>query len=304
MSPALAPACSTPDAMTNRLAKHPRDRQQPHRVARCLAAIVVGLIIGIGPVHSASAQGRPAAADDAAENPQRRAAIRFLTDGDHPPFNYLDEDGTLTGLNVDLAKALCLELAATCDIQAKPWAELLPAIRRGETDAVVASHVATPGLMGDVALSDRYYATPARFVALKGSVFTDITPTGLAQRKIAVAKATAHEAYLKAFFRLSDIQLYENVELARDAVRNKTADLLFDDGIGLVFWLNGEASKLCCEFKGGPFTEPNYFGDGIGILLRRDDALLRTQVNGALKRLRDSGRIEELMLRYFPIRPY
>jgi polar amino acid transport system substrate-binding protein len=273
-------------------------------VALFFASIGLSLILATTLAPSVAAQGRKAASDETSENPQRRAAIRFLTDSDHPPFNYIDEEGNLSGLNVDLAKALCLELAATCDIQVKPWAELLPAMRRGETDAVVASHTATPGLLSDVAVSDRYYVTPARFVALKDSAFTDITPTGLSKRKIAVAKGTAHAEYLKAFFRLSDIQYYENAELARDAVRNKTADLLFDDGIGLVFWLNGEASKLCCEFKGGPFTEPFYFGDGIGLLLRREDQLLRTQINGALKRLREAGRIEELMLRYFPIRPY
>jgi polar amino acid transport system substrate-binding protein len=273
-------------------------------VVLVFASIGLSLLIATTAAPPTLAQGRTVSVDDTGDNPQRRAAIRFLTDSDHPPFNYVDEEGNLSGLNVDLAKALCLELAATCDIQVKPWADLIPTIRRGEADAVIASHVATPGLMRDVALSDRYYATPARFVALKERAFPDMTPTGLSGRKIAVAKGTAHAEYLKAFFRLSDIQLYENVELARDAVRNKTADLLFDDGIGLVFWLNGEASKVCCEFKGGPFTEPYYFGDGIGIALRRDDSLLRIQVNGALKRLRNSGRLEELMDRYFPIRPY
>ena len=38
----------------------------------------------------------------------RRAVIRFLTEGDYPPFNYLDEDNVLTGFNVDIARAVCL----------------------------------------------------------------------------------------------------------------------------------------------------------------------------------------------------
>ena len=92
--------------------------------------------------------------------------------------------------------------------------------------------------------------------------------------------------------------------MARDAVITGTADLLFDDGISLVFWLNGTASKACCEFKGGPFMEPRYFGDGVGILLNKDDPLLKPQINAALKRIRDSGRYEELILRYFPLRAY
>ncbi len=237
-------------------------------------------------------------------NAGRRAAIRFLTESEYPPFNYFDEDGQLTGFNVDLAKAICLELAATCDVQVRPWADLVGAVKRGEGDAVIASHTASARLLQDVAITDRYYHTPARFVGLKDTTGLDITPSGLDGKKIAVAKGSAHEAFLRAFFTLSKIQDYENADLARDAVRNRTADLLFDDGIGLVFWLNGEASKLCCEFKGGPFMEPRYFGDGIGILVQKDDSQLRLLLNSALKRLRETGRQEELMLRYFPLRAY
>ena len=33
--------------------------------------------------------------------------LRFVTDSDYPPFHYFDEEGALTGFNVDLAKAIC-----------------------------------------------------------------------------------------------------------------------------------------------------------------------------------------------------
>ena len=132
----------------------------------------------------------------------------------------------------------------------------------------------------------------------------DVTPEGLEGKKIAVTKGTAHEAYLRTFFRDSSIRAFETPELARDALISGAVDLLFDDGIALAFWLNGTASKACCEFKGGPFGEPKYFGDGIGIAVNRDDAQLKTLINAALKRLRESGRYEELLLRYFPLRAF
>ena len=53
--------------------------------------------------------------------PTRRVVIRFLTDSDFPPFNFYDEDGVLVGFNVDLARAICLELGTSCDIKARPW---------------------------------------------------------------------------------------------------------------------------------------------------------------------------------------
>jgi polar amino acid transport system substrate-binding protein len=234
----------------------------------------------------------------------RRAAIRFLTDSDYPPFNYYDEDNVLTGFNVDIARAVCLELAAACDIQVRAWTELLPALRRGEADAVIASHAINANALKAVDFTDRYYHTPARFAGKRGTERLDVTPEGLESKKLGVTKGSAHEAYLRAFFRDSSIRTYETHELARDALISGAVDLLFDDGISLAFWLNGTASKACCEFKGGPFGEPKYFGDGVAIAVPRSDPQLKTQINAALRRLRESGRYEELMLRYFPLRAF
>jgi polar amino acid transport system substrate-binding protein len=255
-----------------------------------------------GPRAYAQAPAERPEADDR-ELP-RRVAIRFLTESDFPPFNYLDDDNVLTGFNVDIARAVCLELAAACDIRARPWAELLPALRKGEADAVIASHTANPGLLKVVDFSEPYYFTPARFAAKRGLPALEITPEGLEGVRIAVAKRTAHEAYLRAFFRDSSIRTYETVELARDALVVGAVDLLFDDGISLAFWLNGTASKACCEFRGGPFLERKYFGDGIGIAVNREDAQLKGLIDTALRRLRLSGRYEELLLRYFPLRVF
>ncbi|MDR3494247.1 MAG: transporter substrate-binding domain-containing protein, partial [Ancalomicrobiaceae bacterium] len=46
--------------------------------------------------------------------PGDAGTIRFLTSGDFPPFNFLDSGGHLTGFNVDLARAICTVLSATC----------------------------------------------------------------------------------------------------------------------------------------------------------------------------------------------
>ena len=266
--------------------------------------LFVGLLTVIALVPPLAAQA-PAPEPETAERvPPRRVAIRFLTDSDFPPFNYFDEDNVLTGFNVDVARAICLELDAACDIQVRPWAALLPALAKGEAEAVIASHSATPNALRVADFTDRYYFTPARFAGKRAMAKLDATPEGLEGMRIAVAKGTAHEAYLRAFFRDSTIRAFESVELARDALTTGAADLLFDDGISLAFWLNGTASKACCEFKGGPFAEPKYFGDGIGIAVKRDDAQLKTMINSALKRMRESGRYEELLLRYFPLRVF
>jgi polar amino acid transport system substrate-binding protein len=56
--------------------------------------------------------------------------------------------------------------------------------------------------------------------------------------------------------------------------------------------------------RGGPFLEPKYFGDGIAIAVPKTDPGIRLLLNKALDRVRASGRFDELVQRYFPVRIY
>lgn len=234
----------------------------------------------------------------------RRVVVRFLTEGEFPPFNYVDDEGVLAGFNVDLARALCQELSAACDIKVRPWEELVVGLKRGDADAVIAAQVVTAKALADVEFSDRYFYTPGRFAGRTGSASQEINPDELDGVTVGVARGTAHEAFLRAYFRDSRIMLFENPELAREALQQSKVQLIFDDGISLAFWLNGSLARQCCELKGGPYLDPKFFGDGLAIAIARTDPQMRVLINDALKRVRENGRFQELVERYFPTRIY
>lgn len=231
----------------------------------------------------------------------RLTAIRFLTEEDYPPFNFRGPDGQPIGFNVDLARAICVELELTCTIQVRRFDTLLDALDENRGDAIVASLAVTPELRKRVAFTDRYYRTPARFVTTKGFPPGDVTPEQIAGRRVAVVSGSAHEAYLRAFFAETAIQSHPSLEAALAALKNGDTDLVFGDGIALAFWLNGKSSGQCCAFRGGPFTESRYFGEGVGIAVKRDNDPLRLALNHALFRLWEKGVIADLYLRYFPV---
>ncbi len=284
-------------------------------LALLLAALAMGALFAGGPLPvlaagDASAQAArkgaaPAApADEEADDQPLRVVIRFLTESDYPPFNFFDEDGQLTGLNIDLARAICVDAGVACDIKERPWDELLLALKRGEADAVIAGHMVTAKALKSVDFSTPYLHTPGRFAVRRDAEKRDITPGELESQRIAVIRGSAHEAYLKAFFRGSRIEVHPSSDSAREALASGKIDYMFDDGISLSFWLNGTLSRECCEFRGGPFLESRYFGDGIAVALPKGDAKLKEVVDKALSRLRESGRLDELVGRHFPHRIY
>jgi polar amino acid transport system substrate-binding protein len=234
----------------------------------------------------------------------RIQSIRFLTELDYPPFDYAGPDGNPAGFNVDLARLLCDEIKTTCTIQARRFDTLLDALGDNRGDAVIASIASTAETRKRADFTDPYYRTPARFVARDDSPIRDVLPELVEGKKIAVVAGTAHEAFLKEMFTEAEVRPYANAEMAREALRNKEVDLLFGDGIALAFWLNGTDSAGCCAFRGGPFLESRFFGEGVGIAVKRGNDLLRQALNWALFRQWENGGYTDLWLRYFPISPF
>jgi polar amino acid transport system substrate-binding protein len=234
----------------------------------------------------------------------RIGVIRFLTETDYPPFNYAGPDGTPAGFNVDLARMICEEIKVACTVQMRRFDTLVGSLNSNNGDAVIASIAETPEMRKQVDFSDPYYRTPARFVTRRGVEIDDVRPEALEGKRIAVVAGTAHEAYLKTLFTEAELHAYPNADAARAALKKGEVELLFGDGISLAFWLNGTDSAGCCEFRGGPYTESRFFGEGVGIAVKRGNDMLRQAFNWALFRIWEKGKFTDLWLRYFPISPY
>lgn len=230
--------------------------------------------------------------------------LRFVTEADYPPLNYNDEDGALTGFNVDLARAICRELEVNCEINALDWNNLVRSVQAEESDAIIASLAITPKTIEQVDFTDGYYATPAKFVTQSASKIADVTPEALSGSTIGVVKETAHEAYLQDYFTQSKIVSFANDEEVRAALKAGKVDAVFSDAITMMFWINGQDAEGCCQFRGRGFLESKYFGEGVGIAVAKGNIRLKEVLNYALARVRASGRFEELLLRYFPLAIY
>jgi polar amino acid transport system substrate-binding protein len=293
-----------------------RSARLPSRLAP-IAALLCALVPALTGAPVAAAQDGVASPRAAAVpgfwDPRRRPerpdlsriqSIRFLTEVDYPPFDYAGPDGNPAGFNVDLARLLCDEIKTACTIQPRRFDLLLEALTTNQGDAIIASIAETAETRRRLDFSDPYYRTPARFVARADSPIGDVVPELVEGKKIAVIAGTAHEAFLRQMFTEAEVRPYANALAAREALRNKEVDLLFGDGIALAFWLNGTESGGCCAFRGGPYLESRFFGEGVGIAVRRGNDLLRQALNWALFRQWEKGSFTDLWLRYFPISPF
>ena len=234
----------------------------------------------------------------------RRPTVRFMTEVDYPPFNFAGPDGNPVGFNVDLARMVCEELKVKCTVQMRRFDTLFDALDMNRGDAAIASIAVSEQTRRRADFSDPYYRPSARFVAPRDAPIDAITPEAIEGKKVAVVAGSAHEQYLRTLFTEADVRGFPDSDAAREALRRGEVDFLFGDGFALSFWLHGASSDGCCVFVGGPFVESRYFGEGIGVAVKRGNDTLRRAINWALFRIWENGRFTDLWLRYFPISPF
>jgi polar amino acid transport system substrate-binding protein len=228
--------------------------------------------------------------------------LRFLTTTDFPPFNFTDQADRLSGFHVDLARALCEELAmqARCQIQALPYGQLADALEAGQGEAVLAGIAVTPELRKRFRFTRPYLLLPARFLVDRQRRQDGAGAQGLFGRPVGVVEDTAHAAMLKAFF--PDIRAvpFKDRDSLMQALRDKRIDAVFADALQLSFWMQSPAAGNCCIFLDGAYLSEHHLGEGMTLMVAGKDAALAAALESGLGALSKNGRLEEIYLRYFP----
>lgn len=267
---------------------------------RAILALLFALAAG-----PALAQTLPYHADPSARDlvPNLSAvpSIRFLTTADFPPFNYRDKTGELVGFNVDLARAICADLAITCTIQAWPWEQAGKALEDGQGDALIAGLAMTPQNGATFDFSNIYLMLPGRFVTLKEQA-ASFDPAKADGKTIAVRKGTTHEEFVRRYLPGSKVAEFATEADALAAVAAVRADVYFGDAMRASFWLNDNPG--CCAFAGEPYFRPDLFGPGLAVAVPIGHDAVRNAINTGLVRLKRDGTLDDLYLRWFPVSFY
>ncbi len=230
--------------------------------------------------------------------------VRIGTEGAYPPFNYIDQQGNLKGFDIDIAKALCDAANFECEFVTQSWDGIIPALLARDYDAIIASMSITEERKRRVDFTEKYYQTPARFVKHKDRDI-EISDESLEGLSVGVQRATVSANFINDNFdNVLNIRSYATQEEANLDMVAGRVDLLFADAVVLqTGFLDSEAGQDY-EFVGPSYTDEQWFGEGIGIALRKGEDELRQAFNQAIADIRADGTYQEINDRYFDFDVY
>lgn len=226
--------------------------------------------------------------------------LRVGTETGFPPFSYLDENNELAGFNLDIGNVFCEHINVKCEWVGYDFDDLIPALRSGKLDMVISSMTITDERKEFVSFTDKYYMDTVRLLVSKDLDVSDDLKE-LDGKKIGVLNGSDADNYGQTVLAKQGIRIVgykTQLEIYMDIVTNNIQGTLADA-------ISVESSFLTksygedYKFVGEVYDDPKYFGDGIGIAVKKGNNTLVNQLNEAIKATRKSGKYQEIQSKYF-----
>lgn len=216
--------------------------------------------------------------------------LRIATEGAYPPFNSVDANGQLVGFDVDIAKALCAEMKANCEIVAQDWDGIIPALVANKYDAIIASMSITDERKQSIDFTNKYYSNYLAVIAPSGGV---TGPSDLNRKTVGAQRSTLASQWAEdQLMGRASIKLYDTQTAAYADLQAGRLDAMVSDIYPAMDWLTSVSGF---QLAG----EKIDISDQIGIGIRQNEAGLKAALNTAIDAIRTNGVYAEINAKYF-----
>ena len=206
------------------------------------------------------------------------------TAGDYDPFNFVNEDDEIDGLEREMGDELCRRADLECEWLLTDWETMIPDVMAEEFDVILAGMSITDEREESIDFTEAYYPpTPSVYVALAGS--GDEAAEG-------TVGVTANTIYSDYFTELG--RAFVSLDGSIDAV-----DAVLDGRVDAVLVDHGYGVEKLAEHQGQlAIVGPSVLLDrGLGMGVRKGSEL-KSKLNKALQSMKADGSLNALILEW------
>ena len=233
------------------------------------------------------------AADSLLDRINAKGTITVGTEGTYAPFTYHETDGTLTGYDVEVTRAIARKLGVTVEFKETQWDAMLAGLKAGRFD-LVANQVAltTPERQATFDKSEPYSWSGAMMLVRADN--DDIK--SLEDVKGRKAAQTLSSNYGELATKLqAEIVPIDGMAQGLLLIRQKRAELTFNDSLALLDYLKKNPDAGLKTAWQAPADEK--LGAGLIANKGNDEALAK--ISAAIVELREDGTLKKLGEQFF-----
>ena len=273
------------------------------RFSKPILAVAAFLaLVGCSNGQDKGAESTNSDANNTAETTEKKAdategnVLRIGTEGAYAPFNYTNADGTLGGFDIEIANAICADMQVTCEIVAQDWDGIIPGLKAGKYDAIVAAMSVTPERAQQVAFTDPYFSNALVFLAKKDSTFDPAKVTDINAHSIAAQRSTISSQWLENTYPKADMKLYDTLSNAFLDLGAGRVDAMISDKLPAIEWLSSTSGNNYV-LKGAEID----INDNFAIAVRPNDEALQAKINTSLSNIKANGTYDKINQKYFAV---
>lgn len=210
------------------------------------------------------------------------------------PMNYKDKDGELTGFETEFSKAVCEELGVEADFQEIQWETKEIELKSKKIDCIWNGLTITDERKQAMDISTPYMENKQVMVVKKENAekFTQSAKDA----KVVAEKGSAGEEVVKGdeFFKESKYTAADSQAKALMEVKAGTSDIAIID-----FVMSKGTVRPDSDYKDLAVIEQKTFApEQYGIAFRKDSPETLEKVNAAIKKVKESGKLDEIAKNY------
>lgn len=222
---------------------------------------------------------------------KEKTKLVMCTNAEFEPFEF-KESNDVVGIDVEIAREIAADLGVELEILDMDFNSLINAITGGKADIAIAGMTVDETRLKNVDFSDTYFKASQSIIVLKDSAIK--ASTDLEGKIVGVQLGTTGDDYVTANSKASEVKRYnKGVDAVSDLIAGRIDAVVIDDYPATAFVKNNADTIIKLE---EPLTKEEY-----AIALNKNDTDLTIAINETLKRISDSGRLDEIIQKYSPL---
>lgn len=230
--------------------------------------------------------------DSTLDKAKKEKVLVVGTNAGYYPFEMFNKKGTMIGYDMDVAKAIADKMGAKLEVQQLGFETLIPSLKSGKVDLVIAGMTITDERKGAVDFADSYYTTGQAVMVGKGSTVKSLEDVDKKGNTIAVQIGTTGAIVAKENIKNATIQEFDDFPAAALAAQQgKVEAVVYDEPAIQIYALQneGKVKKL----------DGLLASDDLGIAVKKGDKEMLKFVNDFLKEYKGSDQEKELQDKWF-----